>query len=507
VYLVESLLTALVKEGGESLVLHVGERPAVVTPRGTVEIASSTFALESVDALLDDILSPAAFQTLLEFGVVEAEIAPSPLTPLDRFSAVVARGGDDVWIEMRRRGVEPQGVLAGPATPATPTRSRTPAQLQSSRPSRAIDSGRAAPAVGSGLERLLRAAAERGAEALYLSSGQRPTIRVDGEIAHLQQEPELGPGDVEGLTAEARSDPGPFTAGEWSRDVSGVGRVRCTAFVDRRGPGAVLELVRSKAPSVEDLGLSPEVRALASAPDGLVLISGPRDSGKSMLLHAFVDLIARTRGGRVVTLETRPGAEHVGGKKTIVSQREFANGSELAVGLRAALRERPDVLVVGELLAPAAVADVIEAAAQGHLIIAGVPAPSTADALTTVLDLIPDARRPGLQKLLARTLRGVVAQVLVRKNGGGRIAAREVLLGTTAVTSLIGDGEMAKLPTAIEGGRRQGMVPLNDALLAFVQSGAVEAREAWRRTNDRAGLLARLKREGIDTSFAGRLTS
>ena len=142
----------------------------------------------------------------------------------------------------------------------------------------------------------------------------------------------------------------------------------------------------------------------------------------------------------------------------------------------------------------------LEAAASGQLVIGGFPAHNTTAAIDRIINLYPPENRRQVQLALAENLRGVVAQVLLRKTGGGRLPAREVLLNTPAVASIIAEGRTSQLPLAIEGGRRQGMMPLNDALVGFVQSGAVDVREAYRRAADRAGFLALLKRQGMDTS-------
>jgi twitching motility protein PilT len=283
-----------------------------------------------------------------------------------------------------------------------------------------------------------------------------------------------------------------------------VGRVRCLAFTDQRGPGGIFRMIPGKAVSAEQLGLSKEIQALCNEPEGLVLVTGPRASGKSTLLSAFVDVINRTRSEHVISLESQVKVVHES-RSAVVSQREVRGGPEdLLATLRAALRESPDVIVIEDLRSPDVIAEAVEAAASGYLVIAGIAAHTAPDAVAKLLEQTPAERRPQLQAALAETLRGVVAQVLLRKSGGGRVAARELLLGSPAVASIIAEGRLAQLSLAMESGRRQGMVPLTDALVGFIRSGAVDVREAWRRASDRAGLLKQLKREGIDTSFVER---
>jgi twitching motility protein PilT len=516
VHLVDSLLAAIVREDGESLVLHVGERPVVVSSRGPSEIASSAMTLEAMDGRLAELLRPEARQALTEFGAVEAEVAPSSLVADEHFTVVAAQGGDDIWIEIRRRRP------TASTTPQRPSEARMPAGRNSDDRTPPVESAVVLPlsrnpARGDvparpaarlpGLDRLLKLAAARGAEALYLFSQSRPSIRVDGEI-HALDEPVLTPQDVDGLMLEVvpeRPDDGLPSGSEWICDVKDVGRVRCLSFRDHRGPGGIFRMIPARAASADQLGLSREIQALCGEPEGLILVTGPRASGKSTLLAAFVDLINRTRGDYVITLETRVKVLH-DSRSGLVSQREVRGSpDELLATLRGALRESPDVLVIEELRSQEVAAEAIEAAGSGHLVICGLPAHSAPEAIERLLDLCPPERRVQLQALVAETLRGVVAQVLLRKSGGGRVAARELLLGTPSVAGLIAEGKLAQLTLALDNGRRHGMVPLTDALVAFVQSGVVDVKEAWRRASDRASLLKQLKREGIDTSFTERL--
>jgi twitching motility protein PilT len=360
-----------------------------------------------------------------------------------------------------------------------------------------------------GLDRLLRLAAARGASTLYLSSASRPSVRVDGDIYTLDGAPILGPNDVESLlltlmperSAEALRT---GVASEWICDLPEVGRVRCMSFRDHRGPGGVFRMMPSRAVTAEQLGLSREIQALADEPEGILIVSGPRSSGKRSLMSALVDLINRTRRDHVITIESEINVVHER-NGSFISQREVRGGIDEMVGVaRAALREDPDILVLEELRSPALMNLALDAAGSGQLVIGGFPAHNASSALDRIIDLYPPEDRRQVQLSLAQNLRGVVAQVLLRKTTGGRVAAREVLLNTAAVASVLAEGKTSQLPLAIEGGRRQGMVPLNDALVGFVQSGVVDVREAYRRAADRTGFLALLKRQGVDTSAIER---
>jgi len=361
-----------------------------------------------------------------------------------------------------------------------------------------------------GLERLLRLAAARGASTLYLSTGARPSVRVDGELLALEGEAELASRDVESLLLTLMPDRShealrTGSASEWICEIEDVGRVRCLSFRDHVGPGGVFRLMPERTVSVDQLGLPKQVTALAIEPEGLVLVVGPRSSGKRTLIAALVDQINRTRRDHVITVEREISIVHQRGS-SFISQREVrGNDEDLLTAARAALREDPDVLVIEDLRTGGLMNVALEASASGRLVIGGFPAHTATAAIDRIIDLYAPEYRRQVQLALADNLRGVVVQVLLRKIGGGRTPARELLLNTASVSGVIAEGKTSQLPMAIEGGRRHGMMPLSDALVGLVHHGLVDAREAYRHASDRAGLLAAFKRQGIDTSFAEKL--
>ena len=359
------------------------------------------------------------------------------------------------------------------------------------------------------LMRPLRAAAARGAATLYLVAQSKPMIRVDGEISALENEPALSSADVERLVAELapprKREALQTGSVEWLCDVPDVGRVRCLTFRDHRGPGVLFHMFPQRAIAGEQSALPQEVQTLCEQSDGLVLVTGGRASGKSTLLNAFVDLINSTRSDHVITVESQIGFVHES-RRSFVSQRESRGDSELAAAFaRTALHEDPDVLVIEDLKTPELVAAALDAAESGRLVLASVSAPSTSAALERLLELFPNDRREKIRASLAGTLRGVVGQVLLRKAKGGRIAAREILVNTPAVATLLREGNTSQLPSALDSGRHHGMVPLTDSLATQVREGTVHSTEAYRKAPDRPALLEALRREGIDTAFAERL--
>ncbi len=588
---IESLVAAVLKENGDGLVMHVGERPYVLSPDGSTNLSERTLTVDAMKGVLNDLLSPAEQETLEDIGAVEREIT-SKDAPGDKFVLVAARGGDDIWIEVRRqraivRPVKAQApadheeppATAGQASPAAsaeaaapegappaadhaprprmaPSHPQTvplapippartsgsvpqapprleepvpvPPSTRRTGPVRETPPGVVLPLARSpirtesprggttptprylGIGRLLRIASARGASSLYLTASARPSIRVDDEILPLETEPPLGKAEVEALILEmapgaSRDAFAGGSSAEWVYELPDVGRVRCVTFHDQRGPGAVFRLIPTRLVSADQLGLSRDIQSLCGEREGLVLVAGPRLSGKSTLISAFVDLVNRTRSDYIISLETEIKFVHEN-RRAMVSQRE-ARGEPDAMlqRARAALRENPDVLVIDDLKTPELVAVALDAAESGHLVIGAVTAHTTSAAIGRLIETAPYERQTQVALSLSECLRGAVAQVLLRKTGGGRVAARELLFNMPSVGALIAEGKIGQLPLAIDSGRKYGMVPMNDALLGFVQGGAVDAREAYRKAYDRVAFLELMKREGIDTSFVERL--
>lgn len=515
--LLPSLLRSIVLLEGEALILHVGEKPYVVCAAGQVDLAPAGMTVDGVAGIVAEILPQESQRALQQLGAAQHELTDLPEYPLEQFSVVAARGGSDIWVEIRRRPRAVDETAASAAAEPTPEPAPEPLPVSPGVVvplTKTVVRPNAAPPplvehAASGIERLLRLAAARGAQTLYLSSGARPGIRVDGEIQILEGAPILGPGDIDALLLtlmpERNAEELRKAAGsEWISAFPDLGRVRCLAFRDHHGPGGVFRMLPLRAVTARQLGLSREIEELAAEPDGLVLVAGPRSSGKRTVISALVDTINRTRRAHVITIEREVNIVHEQ-TGSVISQREVSADPEQALeAVRSAIREDPDVLVLEHARSTEMMALALDAAVSGRLVICGIPARNAAAALDAIIDLFPaDQRRP-VQLSLAQSLRGVVVQVLLNKKGGGRLAARELLLSTAPVSAAIAEGRTSQLPLLIDGGRKQGMVPLNDALVGFVQSGVVDVREAFRCSPDRPALLTTLQRQGIDTSSLER---
>jgi twitching motility protein PilT len=569
--LIPLLLRAIATIDGEALVLHVGDRPYMLCASGQIELTPRAIGYDEVMRVITQLLPDAAQRSLQEVGAAQHELIGVPEFPGQQFNIVAARGGNDVWIEIRRKaavarqpGVQGDGAAAAApdwllddppgGTPESPTETadaapdratnRDPgdssrrirriiepsfdiardhvesgAELRESNPPaivvpltrtplRADTPPPLADQAMAGLDRLLRLAAARGASTLFLSSGARPSIRVDGEVQALENTTILGPNEVESLlltlmperNAEALRT---GATSDWICDFSDLGRVRCMSFRDHRGPGGVFRIMPTRAVTSQQLGLSQEIQMLVAETEGLVLVTGPRSSGKRTLMSALIDLINRTRRAHIITIEREINIVHERAS-SFVSQREAHGPREILELARAALREDPDVLLLESVRGAELTALAFDAAASGRLVICGLPAHSATGAIDAIIDMFPPDARRQVQISLAQNLRGVIVQVLLNKTTGGRLAARELLLNTPAVANVIAEGKTSQLPLVIDGGRKHGMVPLNDALAGFVQSGAVDLREAFQHSPDRPGFLATLQRQGIDTSSIER---
>jgi len=381
-----------------------------------------------------------------------------------------------------------------PVVPLTrPTRVETPARAET--PARPR---------GEGLPYLLQLAAAQGASVLYVAAHAKPSLRVDGEIRVLEHETPLGEAQLESAIVAMLPQGAQITVDEVETcDVPDVGRVQVLAFRDHRGLGAMFKMLPARAISAEQASLGPAIQALCTETEGLVLVAGGRATGKSTLVASLVDQINRTRRDHVITIEHQIQYVHEN-RTSFISQRETRDDDAFAASVRSALREGPDVLVVDQVTTQEAAIAVLHAASNGHLVIASITAATTTAALQRLVELFGEGRGDA-RITVSEHLRGVITQTLLRKTGGGRAAAREVLVNVPSVATLVADGHFDQLPGVLNGGRRVGMVPLNDALLGLVQAGALDVREAYRKSPDQNELVSMFNRVGLDTTFAERL--
>jgi twitching motility protein PilT len=289
---------------------------------------------------------------------------------------------------------------------------------------------------------------------------------------------------------------------DFAHEITGVARFRVNVFRDRKGAGAVFRQIPIDIVPAETLGLSKAVLDLCYLTKGLVLVTGPTGSGKSTTLASMVDYINRHRTDHIITIEDPVEFVHRN-IQCLVNQREVgAHTQSFKNALRAALREDPDIVLVGELRDLETIAIAIETAETGHLVFGTLHTTTAVSTVDRIIDQFPPGQQEQIRTMLADALRGVIAQVLCRKIGGGRIAALEVLLVNNAVTSLIREGKTFQIPSVIQTSKAMGMLTMNDALLTLVKDKQVEPKEAWLKATDKTGLIGMFKNAGLPTQFA-----
>jgi twitching motility protein PilT len=355
------------------------------------------------------------------------------------------------------------------------------------------------------MDRLFHAMFAAGASDLHLSVGMAPLIRKDGQMEQLEAEAApLTPDDVAGLIEpimpeQNRKEYAERFDTDFAYEIPGLARFRANAFTDRKGPGAVFRVIPSKILTAEQLGLSTYILQLCRLHKGLVLVTGPTGSGKSTTLCAMIDYINRSRQDHIITIEDPIEFVH-NNQKCLINQREVRTHTEsFKNALRAALREDPDIVLVGEMRDLETIAIAIETAETGHLVFGTLHTSTAASTVDRIIDQFPADRQSQIRIMLAESLRGVIAQTLCRKIGGGRVAALEVLIPTHAISNLIREGKTFQIPSMMQVGKAVGMVTLNDALLELVTKKLVTPEDAYAKCVDKAGFEGVLKRAGIDT--------
>jgi twitching motility protein PilT len=357
------------------------------------------------------------------------------------------------------------------------------------------------------IEELLRLTVQSKASDLHLRSGEPAILRRDGELVRQEGQP-LSPEEVDGMLTSLMgnrelNEYREHGDADWAYELPDSTRFRANAAMERRGPMGVFRVIPSHILTADELGLSADIQRLCYLTKGLVLVTGPTGSGKSTTLAALVDLINRTRTDHILTIEDPIEFVHPP-KRCVVTQRQVGfHTRSFKHALRAALREDPDVIMVGEMRDLETVSIAIETAETGHLVFGTLHTTTAASTVDRIIDQFPADRQSQIRVMLSESLKGVIAQVLCRRMGGGRVAAKEVLLSIPAVSNLIREGKTFQLHSIMQTNRKAGMVTLNDALMELVEGKVVEPREAYMKAVDKAAFSTALKAKRFDTSFLG----
>lgn len=508
--------SALVLTDGEVVKLEIGGqlRPLTKTPLSAAQILG----------LLQEVANPtdqAAFDAGNPVEILRATA--------DGAFVIKGQNVDGKWRAVVSLGKStPESKPDKPAPDASPAPKRTPA------PDAAVPAPAAAPLAAhpvaptvptseedldsipwfegieqsrADLDALMRIMIEKGASDLHLRVGEPALLRHSGEMVRIEGQPVLTDRVLSDMLRaimpqrnrveyKANNDT------DFAYEISGLARFRANAAKDRNGAVAVFRQIPAKVVSVEDMNVTEEVKRLCFLTKGLVLVTGPTGSGKSTTLCALIDLVNRERSDHVITIEDPIEFVHKN-KKCIITQRQVGvHTKSFKAALRAALREDPDIILVGEMRDLETISIAIETAETGHLVFGTLHTTTAAGTVDRIIDQFPADRQEQIRVMMAESLKGVVSQTLCRKIGGGRVAAREILLSTPSITNLIREAKTFQIQSVLQTSKKLGMVTLNDALIHYVDSGEVEPKEAFMKCVDKAGFVMMLKNRGLDVSFA-----
>lgn len=331
---------------------------------------------------------------------------------------------------------------------------------------------------------LLSFTVQQGASDLHITAGMPPMIRVDGDVRRIKL-PALEHKQVHTLIYDimndkTRKDYEDTLEADFSFEVPGLARFRVNAFNQNRGAAAVFRTIPSEVLTMEQLGMGKVFQDLSLQARGLVLVTGPTGSGKSTTLAAMVDYVNETRSDHILTIEDPIEFVHTS-KKCLINQREVHRDTHsFANALRSALREDPDVILVGEMRDLETIRLALTAAETGHLVFGTLHTTSAAKTIDRVIDVFPAAEKDMVRSMLSESLQGVISQTLLKKVNGGRVAAHEIMVGTPAIRNLIREDKVAQMYSAIQTGAAFGMKTLDQSLSELVSKGLI-SREAARQ--------------------------
>jgi twitching motility protein PilT len=520
---VDEMLKLLAAANGKSLRMAAGAPPRILDASGSTHDASpNAMTRQEILQMIVPIVPEHARRRLPQENSVDFDYS----SPSGAFKVTILRNGTEIAVTFLLDGDATAPAVAAPIAPAVPATKApiapaapagaspiaaappaaspiAPAAPPAPSPGRVVETVAGAPAI----DRLFRLMVDAKASDLHLSTGMPPLIRKDGHIQPLEEgAAPMTHDDVAALLDRIMPEPNREEFArrsdtDFAYEIRGLARFRANVFADRKGRGAVFRVIPAKILTAEELGLSPFILKLCKLNKGLVLVTGPTGSGKSTTLCAMIDYINRTRTDHIITIEDPIEFVHEN-KGCLINQREVGTHTKgFKDALRAAMREDPDIILVGELRDLETVAIAIETAETGHLVFGTLHTTTAASTVDRVIDQFPTDQQAQIRIMLSESLKGVIAQNLCRKIGGGRVAALEVLLINSAISNLIREAKTFQIPSMMQVGRSQGMVSLNEALMDMVTKKLVEPEEAYLKAVDKAAFEGLLKRANIDTKF------
>jgi twitching motility protein PilT len=524
IMLVDLLKRALMLKALE-VKLTPGRRTIVVLPQGESEVKGDVLTGERINELLAPVMTPQARRALAS-GWTEWDFDLPGKGPV-RACVELKVGLPHASLFLDRCDEAAQGRLAEPAVvpraPAVPESfrpepdfdpppvprhtlpeaGREPLRTQTPLPEAAqvYDVGLSGGSTRE-IDELLNRMLELKSSDLHVASGVAPMVRVDGEMRPVPGYDVQSPEALQRMLLPIvpprnREEFGRTHDSDFAYELPGKGRFRANIFVDLRGMGAVFRVIPTKILSVDDLKLPKELLSLCSLPKGLVLVTGPTGSGKSTTLAALIDYINRTRSQHIITIEDPVEFVHPN-KKCLINQRQVGEHTDsFKRALRAALREDPDIVLLGEMRDLETIAIALETAETGHLVFGTLHTSSAPATVDRIIDQYPAEQQNQIRVMLANSLKGVICQMLCKKVGGGRVAALEVMFGIPAISNLIRESKIFQIPTIMQTGRKIGMCLMNDSLFRLVKDGAVAPDEALSKSNDKSGLQLMLQQANI----------
>jgi len=360
------------------------------------------------------------------------------------------------------------------------------------------------------INRYLRFLVKNKGSDIHISSNEYPFIRKDGRLIKVKNLPKLSSLDIRKmvyqiLKEEDKKKLEGIEEIDFAYEIENSARFRCNIFKDMKGTGAVFRLIPYRIPSFEELNLPELFRDLCFLNRGLILVTGPTGSGKSTSLAAIINFINRKRDVHIITLEDPIEFVHKN-LKALINQREVKKHTiSFSNALKSALREDPDVVLVGEMRDLETISTALETAETGHLVFATLHTTSAYSTVNRIVEQFPPEQQEQIKTMLADSLKAVISQTLCKKIGGGRTAAFEILLVSPAVSNLIREGKTYQIPSIIQTRKKEGMISLNDYLIKLVNNNMIETYEAYIRAVDKKGIISLLKAEEYKTDFLSKL--
>jgi twitching motility protein PilT len=558
---IEQLLSKFKEFGATELHLEASQKPYFVTPGGVREISATAIQHKDIVQIISPILTPAAKSELIEkpgtefqhrsnsglfqisikksslgFNVIirgtgnaatgaipiptqPVQAVPKPgfspqtyqntaATPTAQATQPMAMPPTQPAPQMRQPVQSQPGPASYTPPPQTPQPTYNPVQ-QTQAPTQVstppVQQVRRTTS-GAEIDKFFEEMARMKASDLHISTGMPPMVRHDGEMKVLEGHPVLRPEDTDRLLLEImpKRNKEEFDRRhdtDFAYEIGGIGRFRANIFMDRKGRGAVFRIIPSKILTAEDLKLSKAILDLCFLSKGLVVVTGPTGSGKSTTLAAMIDFVNRHRRDHLITIEDPVEFVHEP-KGCLINQREVHTHTDsFKDALRAALREDPDIILVGEMRDLETIAIAIETAETGHLVFGTLHTTTAASTVDRIIDQFPTDRQAQIRAMLSESLKGVVAQTLLKKKGGGRVAALEILLVTPAISNLIREGKTFQIPSVMQTSKNVGMVTLNEALFEYVKNDVVSAEDAYVKAVDKIGFKELCKRNNFELNF------